>query len=198
MSYIALLLLISFPYLFWASSYFVADDWAVIARNVHISLRDIPQWFITVRGGWYRPLFELYIVVCWRLFGLNPLGYHILSIVLYALVSTIVGVLGKLLTDDTRVGVLAMILFALHNCHSEAVMWISSANELLAGFFALCSIASYVLFRRERNYFWLLVSGLSCVLGLTAKETALFVPIIFIAYDVLFYQRVTGKKASLR
>jgi len=182
----------------WITSYFVADDWSVIARNAHVSWQDVPQWFVTVRFGWYRPLFELFVALCWKLFGLNPVGYHLMSILLYTLLSATVGILGELLTDDWRVGGLSTVLFAVLGCHAEPVLWFSATNELMAGLFTACGITSYVLFRRTGMRFWLLASGIGYLLGITSKETAAFLPFMLLAYDVLLFYAVTNKRLSWR
>jgi hypothetical protein len=195
---ITLLLLASIPYLYWVTNYFVADDWPVLARSESAILSEIPQQFLGTQFGWYRPLFDLYMVISWKLFGMNPLGYHLMSILLYAFVSVAVGYLGWLLTDDVNVSLLAVIIFALHNCHSEVVMWISSANELLAGFFTLSSIIFYLLYRRRHQFFWFLLAIVGGLLAITSKETALFIPIAFLVYDILFYSTVSRKKLTAR
>jgi hypothetical protein len=181
-----------------ANDYFVADDWTVIARNVQASWRDIPQWFVAVRFDWYRPVFESFVALCWQLFGLNPVGYHLTSVILYSLVSGAVGILGELLTDDQRVGVLATVLFVLLGPHAEPVLWFSSANELMAGLFAVCSVIGYVLFRKTQARLWLLASGISYVLGVTSKETALSLPLMLLAYDVLVFLGLPDKTPNWR
>lgn len=193
---IAFVLLCCLPYLPWVSSYFVADDWSVLARN-RLSWAEVPQWFLASRFSWYRPLFDLYIAIGSRVFGLNPLGYHVASIILYVIVSALVGILGLLLTGDRRVGALAALIFALHSCHSTAVMWIASANELLAGVFALASITFYVAHRQNPRWYKLAGAVCGCVLAITAKETALFVPVAFLVYSLIFDLYAVKEKPRL-
>jgi hypothetical protein len=109
-------------------------------------------------------------------------------------VSTLVGILGWLLTDDRRVAGLAVLVFALHSCHSTVVMWIASANELLAGAFALGSMACYILYRKKKQRSMLALAIVGCILAIASKETALFVPLAFLAYDLVFYSFVTGAR----
>ena len=55
--------LVMLLFLHRANDYFVADDWTVIASNRQVHL------------GWRRPLFESFVALCWKLFGLNATGY---------------------------------------------------------------------------------------------------------------------------
>lgn len=176
-----------------ANDYFVADDWTVIARNAHASWQEMAQWFVAVRFDWYRPTFDSLVALCWKLFRLNPVGYHVTSMFLFSLVCGTVGILGELLTDDRRIGVLSTVLFASLGCHAEPVLWFSSANELLAGLFTACGMISYVLFRRTQAPLWLLGSGISYVLGITSKETALSLPLMLLVYDALLFVEAPDK-----
>ncbi len=175
-------------FLFNITGFFVADDWPLIARNVNV-WQDGLQPFMLTRFGWYRPIFDLFIFLCWKSFGLNPAGYHLYVFLLYVSVSIVMGLLAELLTADRQVGVLSTFLFALHGSHAEPVLWIASANEVVAGLFVVLSMAAYVLFRRSSKAFWLLLAWVSYVLGLASKETATFLPLALVIYDVWLVRR---------
>lgn len=166
--------------------YFVADDWTVIARNVNAWQEGV-RLFTRIRFGWYRPIFGLFIALCWKLFGPNPTGYHLIIIVLYTLMSIVVGALAESMTGDRRVGLLSTTFFAIHGAHAEPVLWISSANEVLAGLSVTLSMMNYVAFRRHGHAFWLLVAWLFYLLGIASKETAVFLPLMLIMYDCWFH-----------
>jgi hypothetical protein len=112
---------------------------------------------------------------------------------LFSLVCGAVGTLGELLADDRCIGVFSTVLFASLSCHAEPVLWFSSANELLAGLFTVYGMISYVLFRRTQAYLWLLASGISYVLGITSKETALSLPLMLLVYDTLLFVEAPDK-----
>jgi hypothetical protein len=168
------------------TGYFVADDWSVIARNVN-AWQEGFRLLTHVRYGWYRPVFDLFIALCWKLFGLNPVGYHVTITLLYAMVSVAVGILAELMTDDWHIGLFSTALFAIHGSHAEPVLWIASANELVAGLFVVSSLAAYVAFRKSGRPVWLLAAWLSYLLGIASKETAIFLPLMLIVYDLWLY-----------
>lgn len=180
------------PFVWWSNNYFVADDWAVLTRN-SAPVSQIPGWFVAPRAGWFRPLFDLYIAANVRLFGFNPLGYHVASLVLYVAVTGLVGRVGMVLSDDRRIGLLAALIFAVHACHSQAVMWIAAANELLAALFALGALLRYFAYRRTGQTRALVTAFALAALALLSKETALFLPLAFLAYDgLLVFARQGG------
>lgn len=164
----------------------LADDWAVIQRNLALSLHDLPQLLTATHGGWYRPVFDLFISLCARLFGFEALGYHIVAFVLYVAVVVLVADIIGVLTQRSNIGALAAVLFGVHGAHAEPVLWVSASNELLAGLFVLLSLRSYLAFRASPSpgrYYALTV--VCYVLAIGAKETAIFLPVALVVYDLL-------------
>lgn len=164
----------------------LADDWAVIQRNLDLSLHDLPQLLTATHGGWYRPVFDLFISVCARFFGFEALGYHVVAFVLYLAVTVLVADILGVLTRRSAAGALAAILFGVHGAHAEPVLWVSASNELLAGVFVLLGLRSYLAFRNSSSpgrYYALTI--VCYVLAIGAKETAIFLPVALAVYDLL-------------
>lgn len=182
----------------WLNNWFTSDDWLVISRNMQVSWPQIPGWFISMRSGWYRPLFEAFVVLCWRLFGLNPLGYRLLSVILYALISANIGIIMYLLAREHSIAILTTIMFCTFASHAEPVVWFAATNELLAAFFVSISFMSYLVFRKTNNAVWLGTTVLSWCLAITSKETASSFPFILIAYDLLLAHDTRDKLPLLR
>lgn len=182
----------------WLNNYFTSDDWPVISRNLHVSWSQVPSWFISIRFGWYRPLYEVFVALCWQLFGLSTLGYRLLSIVLYALVSANVGVIMYLLVREKEIAIWASIMFCILAPHAEPVLWFAATNELLAALFVSTSFISYLVFRKTEGIVWLVTSVLSWCLAITSKETTIFFPLALLTYDLLFVHKVKSERSLLR
>jgi hypothetical protein len=164
----------------------LADDWAVIQRNLDLSLQDLPLLLTATHGGWYRPVFDLFISVCARLFGFEALWHHVVAFVLYLAVAVLVADILGTLTQRTAIGALAAILFSVHGAHAEPVLWVSASNELLAGLFVLLSLRSYLAFRASASPGACYALTIVCyVLAIGAKETAIFLPFALAIYDLL-------------
>ncbi len=129
----------------------LADDWAVIQRNRDVSLQDLPHLLTATHGGWYRPVFDLFISVCAQFFGFKALGYHIVAFVLYLVVAVLAADIIGVLTQCTDVGALTAVLFGVHGAHAEPVLWVSASNELLARLFVLLGLRSYLAFRASSS-----------------------------------------------
>jgi hypothetical protein len=169
----------------------LADDWAVVQRNLDLSLQDVPRLLSTTHGGWYRPVFDLFIGACSRFSGFDASGYHAVAFVIYIIVAVLVADIAATLTGRPGVGVVAALLFGVHSVHAEPVLWVSASNELLAGLFTLLSLRSYLAFRASpRRAQYALTIG-CYVLAIGAKETAIFLPVALGVYELLTTQSIS-------
>jgi hypothetical protein len=183
--YILVSLIAASVYLPGITNSLLADDWSVITRNMDLSLQDIFTRFHSTFAGWYRPMFDVLINLCFRLFGFNAGGYHLVAFALYIFTTCLVGDIAETITGERFIGLISALLFGVHSVHSEPVLWISSMNELLAGFFVLLSLKSYIAFRtsgKSALHYWL--TGLFYILSLASKETSFFLPIMLVAYEI--------------
>jgi tetratricopeptide (TPR) repeat protein len=110
----------------------------------------------------YYPLLHSAFWVQHRLWGDNPLGYHIVTLLLHAGSAVLFGwVLRRLLGGapaQTPGAVpypgaewLAAMLFALHPVHVESVAWISEQKNTLSLVFYLAAALAYLRYDEERQ-----------------------------------------------
>ena len=129
---------------------FIWDDGAHVTQNAALrSARGL--WRIWAhagpkRGGTtqYYPLTFSVFWVQYHLWGLRPLGYHLVNVLLHAFNAVLVWRLLRRL----RVGgaLLAAALFSLHPVHVESVAWITELKNVLSGLFYLLALHSYLRF----------------------------------------------------
>lgn len=128
------------------SAGFIWDDDLYVTNNP--ILRD-PHGLGTV---WTSPtktpqFYPLVFTVFWceyRLWGLNPLGYHAVNVMLHAANAIVLWV--GLRRLGARWPWLVVALFAVHPVHVESVAWITELKNVLSGFFYLLSFLAYAAF----------------------------------------------------
>ncbi len=148
--------------------------------------------------GMYRPIQTLSFALDYRLWGLRPFGFHLSNVVIHAIVSCLVYTLCNTVGISARFSLLAALIFAAHPANVEPVMWVSSRNAGLSLTFLL---ASFLLFFRSRGIRRFPSAMLAASLGLfmlavLSKETAIVLPVMLVARDVLLPR--TGKPVFRR
>jgi hypothetical protein len=66
------------------------------------------------------------------LFGLEPAGFHAVSVLLHALVAVLAGLLARRAGAGAAAAALAASLFAVHPVVVEPVAWVVGQKDLLA------------------------------------------------------------------
>jgi tetratricopeptide (TPR) repeat protein len=185
------------------------DDPEYVYENEHIrSLgKESLRWmFTTYHASNWHPLTWLSHGIDYAMWGLNPLGHHLTSIVLHGLNTFLVVILITRLVSFGRNDITAQIrntkyeirnsllagavtglLFGLHPLHVESVAWVSERKDVLYAFFYLLSILAYVRYvraeagKRTVPYVVCLVLFL---LSLLSKPMAVTLPVVLLILDV--------------
>jgi hypothetical protein len=148
---------------------------------------------------YYRPVFMLWLAANYKLFGLNPLYWHLAVIGIHLVCCVLLNFFVWRLTEDKWVTAVAVLLFGLHPAHLESVAWVSGATEPLLAALLLGSLLCYMKHRDSRKTTdgWQWASLLLASLAVLAKETALIIPALVFSYQWIFPRRATSGKARL-
>jgi protein O-mannosyl-transferase len=140
----------------------------------------------------YRPITELSLALDYALYGINPFGYHLTNLLIHATNAALVGVL--FLAIIRRIGlssnnqaamILPALVFATFPTHTEAIAWILARSDLVATTFYLTSLLLYVLAPKDKGKPFLLLSLLTFVLALGAKEMAISLPALIFCCELI-------------
>ncbi|MFH0945173.1 MAG: tetratricopeptide repeat protein [Planctomycetota bacterium] len=130
-------------------------------------------------GDIYRPLRTLSFALDRRVFGLDPFGYHLHSVLLHGLVALLfyLLLLGTL-KPHARAAALGALLFVAHPLTTEAVCWISSRADLQVALFGLAGLI--VARKAEQSRRLLLPAALLGLMAGFGKETAVMLPALYL------------------
>ncbi len=173
------------------ANYFVGDDFTWLRWAATSRIADIPQFFLSAEGFFYRPLAKTYFLLVKPFFGLNPAGYHLFDFALHF--GCVLGayLLTLRLSKKKLVAFIASLIFLVHPVNSEAVLWISSTSILLARFFLLWGFIAYLQWRQSQKKwkpFLFVAVLLAFIFGLASHELMVVFPLLLLLYDFLFHQ----------
>jgi hypothetical protein len=118
--------------------------------------------------------------------GEDPTGYHLVNIALHVVSSILVVLLLWQLSANRTLAFLAGVVFALHPVHTEAVNYFTARSSIFYTLWSVLSVILYVRFRRSGRLIPLLGALVSYAAALLAKEAAIVVPVLLLAYDISF------------
>ncbi|HMC83410.1 MAG TPA: tetratricopeptide repeat protein [Candidatus Polarisedimenticolia bacterium] len=135
----------------------------------------------------YRPVAVATLALNHFLGGANPIGYHLINILLHACVCALVYGLALELSAGTAVAWAGALLFAVHPVHTEAVAPVVGRTEILAaGFFLSALLLDRIAQRRTaRRYRFLAGASLCYLAALFSKENAVAFPAVLLLTDLV-------------
>ncbi len=136
-----------------------------------------------VASNWH-PLTILSHMVDCQLFGLNPRGHHLTSLVLHVLNTVLLFEVLRRMTGSTVKSAVVAALFGLHPTHVESVAWVAERKDVLSGFFWILTMGAwhrYVQLPSRRRY---VETAVCLALGLMSKPMVVTLPFVLLLLDV--------------
>ena len=127
------------------AGYIWDDDDYVTENRTLLSADGLRQiWFQPGATPQYYPMVHTTFWIEYRLWKLNPLGYHFVNILLHAIGATFLW--RVLLRLQLPGAFLAALIFALHPVQVESAAWITERKNVLSGVFYFAAALAYLRF----------------------------------------------------
>lgn len=169
---------------------FVYDDFRFVEKNPSIHALAPVEFFTdpataSQEGGIqhdiYRPLRTLLFAAEYALFGVEPVGWHVVSLLLHLLNGMLLFVLLRSYVPSALAAAAGAVLFVVHPVTSESVAWVSSQGDLLAVTLMLGALLVFLRDGIGRTVGGTLLFALACF----AKESALVLPALVFLQDLI-------------
>lgn len=173
---------------------FIWDDDAHVSQN--LTLRSVGGLIdIWTKPGAVQQYYPMTYSLFWlqyHLWGQNPLGYHLVNILLHALNAALVWwILSQLKIPGAWV---AAGIFALHPVHVESVAWISELKNVLSGFFYLSAAALFLRAGKQKLFrIWYVLASVAFLFALLSKSVTATLPVAIVAIHAWQTRRIDKK-----
>jgi len=172
-----------------------------------LGLTQLRWMFTTVNLGGLIPLTWMTLGFDYVIWGMDPAGYHLTSLVLHALGALVFYfLLLRLLReagdsshpDPTalRLGALfGALIFSVHPLRVESVAWVTERRDVLSGLFCLLTVLAYLRAWDTRDgerlgWKWYLASLGVFACALLSKSMAITLPVVLVLLDIYPLRRL--------
>ncbi|NQZ71405.1 MAG: tetratricopeptide repeat protein [Lentisphaeria bacterium] len=175
----------------WDDNHYVTENEQLRSfeglKNIWSKPKSIPQYYPVVHTSYWLE---------YQLWGLNPMGYHIINILLHATTALLIFLLFRQL--KIPLPWLAAVIFVVHPVHVESVAWITERKNTLSLFFAIASLLCFIrainklddLEKVKINMYFL--SLLLFILAMLSKTVVCSLPAVIII--LLWWKSTEWKK----
>jgi len=204
------LTLVSFGPILW-NQFVEWDDYENYLSNVNyrgLGWAQLSWMFTTVHMGPYQPLSWVTLGLDYLIWGMNPTGYHLTSLLFHAANAVFFYFISRRMLEilwphapnqarwkNSTAAAFAALFFSVHPLRVESVAWATERRDVVSGFFYLATVYCYLrantnLDSQSRRWF---AAALTCyILSLLGKATAIALPIVLLILDIFPLRRLDG------
>jgi tetratricopeptide (TPR) repeat protein len=167
--------------------------------------------FTTFHMGHYIPLTWLTLGADYLVWGMDPMGYHLTSLLFHAATALcFYAVARRLLARALPVGTpdasivlgaaVAALFFSVHPLRVESVAWVTARRDVVSGLFFLLTLLAwlkYVEAPEATRRGWRVGSLLLFACALLSKSLAVGLPVVLVVLDVYPLRRLGGARGWL-
>ncbi len=159
-------------------SYFIVMNSAFNKNPANIIQSFLQTLYTSFDSIYYRPVFQVDMILEYNLFGDNPAGYHLTNLLFHCLAVILVYLFFRKLKLEKVPAFLLSALFAVHPVLSQAVAWIPGRNDILLMIFLLLGIMVTINYLETSRVLPYIGQFLLFIVALFTKETAVVIPLI--------------------
>lgn len=183
------------------------DDDKNFVENPHfrgLGLDQLRWMWTTFHMGHYVPLSWMTLGLDYEVWGMNPTGYHLTSLLLHAANAVVVYFLARALLESSDIGspnehrlrldaaaAFSALVFAVHPLRAESVAWATERRDVLSGLFYFSSLLVYLRSRNtaaSRRDYWFALALFVC--ALLSKATSMSLPAVLLILNVYPLRRL--------
>ena len=158
---------------------YVTNNWNVRSPGLH----SLTWAFTTLDAGNWTPVTWLSHILDWRVYGLNPAGHHITSLVIHVVNVVVLFYLLEMVTGALWRSTFVASLFAFHPINVESVAWVAERKNLLSTLFFFLTIWAYFRYAAKPGWRRYTLVATAFALALMSKSMVVTLPLVLLLLD---------------
>jgi len=169
------------------------DDTLYVTENPHVQSGPTwanLKWALTSSHALnWHPLTWLSHMTDCQLYGLNPAGHHLTSVLLHVLNTLLLFLVLQRMTGATGRSLAVAALFGLHPLRVESVAWIAERKDVLSGLFFMLTLLAYTHYVQQakvqgpKSKLFYVLTLVAFAFGLMSKPMLVTVPFFLLLLD---------------
>jgi len=184
----------SFKFIGFDDREILKQHYFIIGDISKIKLAFATDAFLGTNGTFYRPLQTVSFMLDALVGGPKPFIYHLTNLLLHIASSLCVFWVLVTLGYQRPLSLLLALLFALHPMFVPMVAWVPTRGDLLLTIFAILSFILFIKSFRANRPALVVCHGLTFLLALLSKETAVAVPPLCLFYYYVEFRKTPARK----
>jgi protein O-mannosyl-transferase len=170
------------------------DDIDYIVKNPHVNsgiTQESLIWAFTksYASNWHPLTWISHMLDC-QLFGLNPVGHHLVSVGIHIANTILLFWILTKLTNAMWASAFVAAVFALHPVQVESVAWAAGRKTVLSGLFWFLTIALYARYTKRPGLGRYILVLLMFGLGVMTKPVVVTLPLVLLLLDYWPLERI--------
>lgn len=154
--------------------------------------------FTTFHEANWHPLTWLSHMLDVELFGMNPRGHHVASLLFHGAAATALLLVFNAMTGLPGASFWLASFFAIHPLRVESVAWAAERKDVLSALLWMLTLAAYLWYARKPGGRRYLTTVVLFALGLLAKPMVVTLPVVLLLLDYWPLGRMRGASTLTR
>jgi hypothetical protein len=171
---------------------FIQDDWGLLSLfQTNDSITLLKHFLDYENKLLYRPLAQGYLLLIYKLFGPNPIPFHVMALIVHVVNSYIISLILNIIICDRLISNLTALVYAAAiPIHLDSLAWVVGINDVGGAFFFFMCI---LLFLKNKP----IISAIFYFFGFFVKESLIPLPILLFSYPLLINSTAALKETIL-
>jgi tetratricopeptide (TPR) repeat protein len=178
---------VNFKFTYFDDDGIIVDNIKFLSNSQNARQAFLTDAFIANSSPLYRPLQTISYMADIQLSGGNNAWmFHLSNILLLGAVSCLLYLLLRKFLIPAMLALLSTLIYCAHPLFVSSVAWIPARGDLMLLFFSLLSFLLLIEYLQKKKIIYLFFHWIAFTIALFCKETAAFLPFLFIMYYFSF------------
>ncbi|MCL6520459.1 MAG: tetratricopeptide repeat protein [Armatimonadetes bacterium] len=190
---LAFIVIVPFFQVLW-HDFITLDDPTYVISNEQVkkglSFAGLKWALTTMYSANWHPITWLSHMLDYQLFGLNPMGHHLMNLLIHLANTLLLFSVLRRMTEAVWRSAFVAALFGVHPLHVESVAWVAERKDVLSTLFWMLTMHAYSRYAQSPTIKTYLLVVVIFTFGLMSKPMLVTLPFVLLILDYWPLERI--------